>query len=58
MTDVLEKPQQQCARHERRCDDCDEDCWHVRDKRNCWLHDPDKGLCPFLYPGLPLPPTN
>jgi hypothetical protein len=30
------------------CEDLDDDCKAVRDKRKCHEHDPGKGYCPFL----------
>jgi hypothetical protein len=41
---------------DKRCKDCDHDCWDVPDKVVCWSHDPTQGLCPWLYPGLEYPP--
>jgi hypothetical protein len=31
-----------------RCTDYDSDCLGVRSYIKCWLHDPDKGRCPYL----------
>ena len=30
------------------CLDFDEDCEDVKNKVNCWLYQPECGLCPFL----------
>jgi hypothetical protein len=30
------------------CSDFDEDCEGVKNKVNCWLYQPECGLCPFL----------
>jgi hypothetical protein len=30
------------------CSDFDEDCDGVESKVNCWLYQPECGLCPFL----------
>jgi hypothetical protein len=32
------------------CSDFDEDCEEVENKVNCWLYQPECGLCPFLSP--------
>jgi hypothetical protein len=32
------------------CSDFDEDCEEVENKVNCWLYQPECGLCPFLNP--------
>jgi hypothetical protein len=30
------------------CSDFDKDCEGVKNKVNCWLYQPECGLCPFL----------
>jgi hypothetical protein len=30
------------------CRDFDDDCDEVPDKVHCYLHDPAKGMCPYL----------
>lgn len=30
------------------CSDHDEDCESIADKGHCWLHAPERGMCPFL----------
>lgn len=43
-----------------RCIDCDEDCWNVTNKLECWLGIPDmpiaESFCPWLMEGIPFPP--
>lgn len=39
-----------------RCADYDDDCPEVGCKLACWLHAPERGICPFLSAPLPAPP--
>jgi hypothetical protein len=31
------------------CKDMDSDCLSVEDHQKCWLHQPELGICPFLW---------
>lgn len=31
-----------------KCSDLDADCDDVKDKFHCFMHDPEKGWCPYL----------
>lgn len=31
------------------CSDFDRDCKDVENHTKCWLHDPSRGACPFIY---------
>lgn len=46
--DILEVPRD-CQSD---CADKDEDCDDVRNKVVCWLHDPGRGMCPYLRGSL------
>ena len=41
-----------------RCSDCSSNCWKETDYAACWLSEPTRGLCPFIYDKLTqaLPP--
>jgi hypothetical protein len=30
------------------CSDLDDDCEDIENKVRCWLHAPEKGMCPWL----------
>ena len=53
MTETLIKPATLKKKEEsfNRCSDYDDECHDVPCKVSCWLYDPTKGLCLFLYTG-------